>query len=265
VRRKSNELGRRNSSKAAFVLGASLGLLAILIHSAVDFNMQIPANAVLAVTLMALLSAHWRYGTEGFWVNPGKVGKALLAVTALGVAGYLGAQGAQAGQEFYWIQRGLDEKAPWDQEVAALKKAHEIEPRNYLTMYELGEYYRLRAWDGDPGNEALAKEAMKWFEGAMMLNPLDSWSPIRYGMCLDWLDRPNEASKYFVKALELMPNNAVIYFYMGWHCMDLENYPLAKRWFLTSLQMHPPSDQVAGYLEIVKERMAAGAKAAPRR
>jgi O-antigen ligase len=262
VKRRTNELGRRNSSKAAFVLGASLGLLSILIHSGVDFNMQIPANAILAVTLMALLSAHWRFGTEGYWANPGKTGKILLAAAALGVAGYLGAQGARAGREFYWIQRGLNEKVSWDQQVAALKKAQEIEPRNYLTQYELGEVYRLQAWEGNPGNEALAKEAMKWFEGAMMLNPLDSWSPIRYGMCLDWLDRPNEASQYFVRALELRPNNATIYFYLGWHCLEVGNYPLAEHWLWYSQILHPPSEQAAGYLQIVRERMAAEAKAA---
>ena len=49
LRRGSGDLGTRNSSRAAFVLGASLGLLSILIHSAVDFNMQIPANALTAI------------------------------------------------------------------------------------------------------------------------------------------------------------------------------------------------------------------------
>jgi O-antigen ligase len=265
VRRKSNELGRRNSSKAAFVLGASLGLMSILIHSAVDFNMRIPANAILAITMMALLSAHWRFRTEGYWVNPGKVGRTLLAATVLGAAGCLGAQGVRSGREFHWIERGLSEKVSWDQAVAALKKAHEIEPRNYLTQYELGMFYRVRAWQGGPDNEALATEAMKWFEGAMNLNPLDAWSPMWYGMCLDWLDRPNEASAYFVRALELRPNNATVYFYMGWHCMDMGNYPLAGHWFEFALQMHPPSDQAAEYLQVVRDRMAAGAKEAPGR
>ena len=35
-------------------LGAGMGMLALLIHSAVDFNLQIPANAALFVVLMAL-------------------------------------------------------------------------------------------------------------------------------------------------------------------------------------------------------------------
>jgi len=257
VRRKSNDIARKNSTKAAFVLGASLGLLSILIHSLVDFNMQIPANAILAITLMALLTAHWRFATERYWVNPGKIGKVLLAATALGVAAFLAANGAHAGREFYWIQRGLNQIIPWEQSVAALKKAYAIEPRNYLTQYELGEYYRLRAWEGDPGNEALATEAMHWFQGAMICNRFDFWSSIRYGMCLDWLDRSKEASQYFVKSLQLRPNHADVYFFLGWHCMNLGNYPLAEHWFLVALDMHPPSDQALPYLQTVRERMAA--------
>src|SRR5262249_2225172 len=60
-----NELGEsKGRNRFAFILGASLGLLAILFHSVVDFNMNIPANAILAVTLMALLSSFLRFTTE---------------------------------------------------------------------------------------------------------------------------------------------------------------------------------------------------------
>jgi hypothetical protein len=257
VRRKTNEIGRKNSSKAAFVLGASLGLLSILIHSAVDFNMQIPANACVAVTLMALLTGHWRFATERHWMNPRKVGRVVLAVTALAAAGYLTMNGVRAGKEFYWQMRGMTEKVSWDTEIADWKKAYEIEPHNYLTQYELGETYRLRAWEGDPGNEALARAAMTWFEGAIIANPYDSWSMLGYGMCLDWVDRPQEATKYFVQALELRPNNPTIYLNLGRHCMELGNYPLAARWFVVASELHPPSNLAGEYLKLAQERMAA--------
>src|ERR1044071_10318191 len=38
------DIGRKRSNKFAFVLGESVGLIAILIHSFVDFNMHIPSN-----------------------------------------------------------------------------------------------------------------------------------------------------------------------------------------------------------------------------
>src|SRR5262249_35361748 len=61
----------KNRNKFAFVLGASIGLVAIFVHSAVDFNMYIPANAILAITLMALLSSYLRFATERYWVGIG--------------------------------------------------------------------------------------------------------------------------------------------------------------------------------------------------
>ena len=47
--------------------GAGMGLVALLIHSTVDFNLQIPANAALFVVLMALgwISLHLGRGQRG--------------------------------------------------------------------------------------------------------------------------------------------------------------------------------------------------------
>jgi O-antigen ligase len=65
VRGKPKGLGdEKNSNKFALVLGATLGLAAILVHSVVDFNMHIPANAILAIALMALLTSHLRFATD---------------------------------------------------------------------------------------------------------------------------------------------------------------------------------------------------------
>ena len=82
--------GGRNSNKFAFVLGASVGLAAILVHSVVDFNMHIPANAILAITLMALLSSCLRFATERYWVTVEAWGKALASAVVLAGVVYLG-------------------------------------------------------------------------------------------------------------------------------------------------------------------------------
>ena len=253
LKRGSGELGGKDSSRAAFVLGASLGLLSLVVHSAVDFNMQIPANAVIAVTLMALLTAHWRFGTERYWVNPGKTGKILLALAAAGAVWFLGRDGVHAGREFYWVERGL-KAATWEQQVAALKTAQKIEPENYMTDCELGESYRLQAWQGAAGNEALALEGMQWFARGMALNRYDFLAPLGYGMCLDWLDRPKEATRYFVQALELGRNDATVQWKFAWHCMTLRNYPMAQFWLWRSLEVHP-SPEAEGYMEMVKSKL----------
>src|SRR5262249_27559014 len=63
------DLGGGNSNKLGLLLGASLGLLAILFHSVVDFNMNIPANAIVAISLMAMLSGALRFADDKYWIS----------------------------------------------------------------------------------------------------------------------------------------------------------------------------------------------------
>ena len=49
ARRPANDFGARKSDRTAFLVGASAGLVAEMLHCIVDFNMQIPANAITAI------------------------------------------------------------------------------------------------------------------------------------------------------------------------------------------------------------------------
>jgi len=262
VKRTSNDLERKNSSKAAFVLGASLGIFAVMVHCVVDFDMHLPANALTAVTLMALLTAHWRFGTEGYWANPRRLGKALLAVTALGAAGFLTLAGWRSGLEFHWLEKAALEKTSLDQQAADFQKARQYEPLNSFSLYELGDCYLTRAFDGGPDYKDQTKAAMTWFESAMLLNPYDPMAHVRYGMCLDWLDRPREATRYFLRANELLPYNSTIYFYLGRHCMELGSYAFAAHWFEYAM-IFPNGLDVRTYYNRAMERSQAAAKGVP--
>ncbi len=255
LRRSVNELGKVRSNKSAFVLGGSLGLLAIMLHSVVEFNLHIPANALVAVTLMALLSAHWRFATERFWFNPGWLGQACLSLAAVLAIGYFGQQEFRLGREAYWLKQANVETTYSDQMLTALTNAYAAEPKNYETASVLGQLYRGRSWEGNPGYEKLAEEAMVWFGRAMALNPHDQLSPMYYGMCLDWLGRHAEATPYFEKAQSLDPNGNYVAVYMGWHYMELKDYPKAKQWFERSLSLQY-NELAAAYLQTVNERIA---------
>ena len=86
VRPPENDFSRGMSNRFAFFLGASAGLLALAVHSVVDFNLHIPANAVLGVTLLALLSSNLRFATERYWQGarlPVKILATLALVTGV--------------------------------------------------------------------------------------------------------------------------------------------------------------------------------------
>ena len=229
--------GSQKSDKSAFLLGAGMGVLAILFHSAVDFNMHVPANAVIAVTLMALISGYARFATERFWINPRRLGKILLTITMAAAMVWLGSQGLRRGTETFWLRRAADEWASDKDRLVGLEKAYAAEPSNFENSYNLGEYFRLTSLDGDPGYEDLAKEAMKWYAKSMASNPLDAFVPMRYGTCLDWIGETNRASAYFDLAEKLDPNNTHVAYYFGRHCVELGDYSAAQRWFQRSLDL----------------------------
>ena len=80
VRPPENDFGHGKGNRFAFFLGASTGLLALAVHSLVDFNLHIPANAILGVTLLALLSSNLRFATERYWLTAGLPVKTLMTL-----------------------------------------------------------------------------------------------------------------------------------------------------------------------------------------
>src|SRR5262249_37143478 len=149
-----------------------VGLLAILFHSWWDFNMHIPANAILAVTLLALVSGHFRFATEKYWHTvrlPLKVATTLVLVSGLV---FLLPQNIRAGRDLAALGQAHHAKPQSDGRLQALQHAFAVDPRNPKTAYEVGEIYRLRSSIGAEGHEALARTAVEWFDRTTRLNPL---------------------------------------------------------------------------------------------
>jgi len=257
VRRDTNELGKknRNSTKTAVFLGCSFGLLAIAIHSYVDFNLHIPANAIIAVTLLALVSAQLRFATERYWKNPGLIGRVLMTGTACFTALFLFRVMYTKGVEGMCRLKAERIQTCTAERLALLKQAASVEPKNFETAYLIGEHLRALSWSGDKNYKKQAYEALRWFSLAMALNPHDPLCPMRYGMCLDWLDREKEATFYFKKACELQPNGTYVAAYEGWHYIQLGDYAAAKKSLERSNALYW-NKLASNLLKVVEERTA---------
>src|SRR5208283_1750699 len=105
VRRSENLFGSAMSNRHAFFLGAAAGLLALATHSFVDFNLHIPANAILGVTLLALLTGDVRFATERYWLNLRAPAKILATLALAGGIFYLVGQEWRRAGESYWLHR----------------------------------------------------------------------------------------------------------------------------------------------------------------
>jgi O-antigen ligase/Flp pilus assembly protein TadD len=256
VRRAEKEFKSGHSNRFAFFLGASAGLLALTVHSLVDFNLHIPANAILGVTLLALLSSNLRFATERYWFNL-RLPLKLLASAALAIGIiYLGTQEFCHARETLWLARA--EQLPFysTERAAALEKAFAADPQNFATSYAIGECYRTQSFNGGDNYESLAKTAMEWFSRGMKLNPHDSYNYLGYGMCLDWLERHDEAELYFNHADALDPNNYFDAANIGWHYVQVGDYAAARPWLQRSLKLQWENNQIArSYLDLVEQKL----------
>jgi O-antigen ligase len=253
------DLGSRASNREAAVIGSSAGLLTLCLHSFADFNLQIPANALTAVTLLALLASHVRYATERFWVGSRFPARYLLAAACLAAGTWLSLQSWRLQTELHLLNQA-DQAGPTTAEgIDALRRASAAEPANPTTPYTLGEALRLQSWQGQPGYQELAQEALVSFDRAARLNPYDAQNPLRRGLCLDWLGQHEAATLEYDRALALDPHNYFIVALRGWHALQSDKPAEATPWFEESLKLQPErfNPVARTYLEIVRRQLAA--------
>ncbi len=256
IAQQQNTLGDVRSNRLALALGAVTGLTAILAHAVTDFNFHIPANAMVAVTLLALLAGQMRHVSESHFKWPAVPARLALTVWLLAASGVLLWAGAKR-----WNEEQLLTKAdrlrdlPFEM-CETLEKAYDLEPNNPATAYKLGEAYRMQSWAGAGNYIELAERAMRWHARAMELQPYDPYPVVGTGMCLDWLERHEEAEQWFRRALELDPNNFFVLAHMGWHFVQVGDYHAARPWLERSLGFRPWDNNVAAdYLALVRRRL----------
>jgi O-antigen ligase len=255
--------GKTGSNRFALLLGGAMGLLALFFHSGVDFNMQVPANAITAIVLMALLSSHLRFASERYWVSVKTWMKPLVTfVLAAGMA-YLGWQSWRGGQEQRWLRAARRAPLYSDEQIACLKRAFAAEPMNDHTAVRIGEAERRQSQEGGrgmsegdaPNYRALAEEATGWFDTAARLNRWEVAAVLGAGWCLDWLERSGESGKYFSRAEELDPKGYFTLSNIGLHYTELGDYAAAQQFFERSYRLESNDPIARNYLQICQTRL----------
>ena len=239
------DLGNRRSNRFAFVLGGSFGMIALFFHSATDFNMHIPANAILAVTLLALLASHQRFSTERWWTGAGRLLVVVVSLALLAGITFLAGTGIRRAQAYVWTERAAKRPNFSPARAADLQRAFAAEPKDFEIAGQIGECYRMQSWPGGDNYAELAQQAIVWFARAEQLNRFDDFSILRHGMCLDWLEKHDEAWKYYDRAEELDPNGYFTVAHVGWHFVQTGNYAAARPWFERSLKLEWKNNPVA--------------------
>jgi O-antigen ligase len=256
VRPPENDFSRGLGNRAAFFLGAFAGLLALAVHSLVDFNLHIPANALLGVTWLALLGSSLRFAPERHWLTARFPVKTLVTLALVAGVGYLGCQEWRLGREQLWLARAQQLPNFSSARTAALIRAFAAEPMNFETAYDIGEGYRTQSFKGGQNYEDLARTAMEWYARGMKLDRYDGYDYLGCGMCLDWLGRPAEAGPYFSRAEALDPNGYYTVANVGWHYVQVEDYAAARPWLARSMRLHWQENVIGrSYLGIVERTL----------
>jgi O-antigen ligase len=232
VRRQENDFGSGMSSRYAFFLGGVSGLFALAVHSLVDFNLHVTANALVGVVVLALVASNLRLASKRYWVRARpplqwamSSGLALLLV-------FLGTQIWRLGGEMIWTDRAEVLPVYSTEQATALQTALAYEPKNPLTAYNLGECFYHPSLDGGDNYAGLAQAALKSYEQCIRLDPHDANGWLRSGMCLDWLGQHAEAEKDYAEAEKRDPNGNFVVANIGWHFLQVGDYAAARQWFM---------------------------------
>ena len=237
VRRAESDFGSAMSNRYAFFLGSVSGLFALALHSLLDFNLHIAANAFTGIVVLGLVASNLRFATKRYWVRIGLPLQCALTVVVVGFMTYFAVQMWESGGEMVWTSRADRMEAFSAGQAQALEKARTYEPKNDQASFNIGECYWAQSLNGADNYAELAQKAFDAFSQAIRLNPYDPVSWSRAGMCLDWLDRHQEAEKYYIQAEKFGPNDNFVVSDIGWHYVQIRDYAAARQWLTRANQL----------------------------
>ena len=201
----------------ALQLGGIAVIAAYAVHSMTDFNLHIPANALLLAFVFGTIAtrtaqpgevdAGWR--SRWSLALPAAIGLWMLVVGAPKFPGELCLEIARSKLMAGDIAGGLD----------TAERALKLGIRSPDLFYYIGEGKRLLSYRlNSPEERASAIEAAhQAYADGLALFPQDVRLVLITAWTLDKLDRFDDAEKLYAKAFELDPKAGGVWAYYAWH------------------------------------------------
>lgn len=213
----TERMGDTQSDGMALNIGALSCVAAYIVHSIVDFNVQIPVNGVLMGAIFAILASPRRStGDEGSESAPPLVTAARWILPLGSVALLIYAIPMIPGE--YYGERArvaLRDNDPGEA-LRFARKALRTEKRNPDVYYNAGEALRGLAALSKPGKrEAYLAEAVGAFQSGLEVFPYDSRLAVKLAQANSEAGDYLEASSAMATAEELDPNSSLVFAYRG--------------------------------------------------
>jgi O-antigen ligase len=244
---------------------------ALLIHSFFDYNLHIPANALLLFSLVGLAVGRVKAEKPPHWstLSLAPLGRWLgWGVMLMGLV--YGAEVARTAVSDITYETALLRagEIPIPNSIGAAEEAVRDDPGNGSAWAFLGDLRRLQAsQEGDNDNRLSdGRKALEAYREALQANPLDDSLHARMGLTLDLMQNYPDALPHYLEAVNAQPHNGQFWFWLGNHFaasgdakQAVESYTLMGRCF------HPPEwwAQANKALQDLSTRERASSVAAP--
>jgi O-antigen ligase len=203
--------GVMQSNGLALNVGALSGLAAMTVHSAVDFNMQIPANALQMAVLFGILATPYSLENLPIGKMRGVALFGLRCLLALGGLAFMIYTAKWVPSEYYAERsrvalrdnylgdslRFAEEGIKWDA----------LNPELY---FYAGESLRIEGEKATVEKRALLRKSIEYYKKAVSLFPLDSRLLLKTADALGTAGDYEAASEYLDFAEQVDPNSALI-------------------------------------------------------
>lgn len=249
---------RMQSDALALNIGAITSVAIYLVHSFLDFNLHIPANAMLMGFAFGLLA------------NPGIVMPNVnqahekfshyfkLALPAVGL--WIAAFGLPTLPAEYFAEKSrvAFREERYEDAVSLAELGLAGDKRNpYLPLY-LGQAHASLA--EATTNAAIARAsytaAVDAFRRGLELYPQEQWLLVGLGSALDGLGRYDEARAFYERAVAANPTSGPIHLYYATHLRLAGKLDEAEAMYRKSLQYYWNQGAVVGLELVAKARRA---------
>jgi O-antigen ligase len=213
------------SDQRAFAVGVAFAVTAMLVHSLIDFNLHIPANALLLVVLMALAISLENGTSHSVRVLLQRRQQLILGGVVLILTCLAGWAGWKLTVPRLLIARADDASAmeQWDEAMALYNRAAKMDPKNPFPALKQAGLFVLQAEQFKDAADSdlvairtnFVARAHAEFTRAIQLNPYDIEAYLGQARAHVLAGQDDKALESFERAIAMDPNNAMLRVRLG--------------------------------------------------
>jgi len=247
---------QRPSDERAMALGSATAMVGILIHSLGDFNLHIPANALLAATLLGLVAAMGDDRRHTRQEDIRTSFRFLLATVMLLAGLTVGWLGIRNSMVQRTLLKAEDAKQlhQWDNAIAGCEHAIALDPRSPDAYAQLGDVRRFQTMNlpeyaPDADAQRLAHASISAYQHSLDLNPYQIDLLLQMAVSFELANDLTNALASYQLAISLDPNNGFAQFRLGLFHLRNQDKVQAREAFARAAELNPRDPTLESYLK----------------